>query len=104
MKYTEVVEQVIPQSIKQHEGKIPLSNLLHFRNALREISKVREFGLKKYPDAESFKQVPNAMLTDALMRNLFDEVDNNIDEESGCEHLAHLAWNAIALLEKRLSR
>lgn len=94
---------VIPESIEQHEGKPQLSNLLYFRNALTEISKVREFGMTKYPDPESYKKIPNSMLTDALMRHLFNEVDESIDEESNCEHLAHLALNAIFLLEKRLS-
>ncbi len=95
---------MIDEKIKQHKGKAPLSNLLHFRNALTEVSKVREYGLKKYQDPESYKQVPNALLTDALLRHLFAEVDNSKDDESGCEHLAHLICNALMVLEKRLAK
>lgn len=92
----------VTEDIKQHEGKAQLSNLLHFPNALKEISKVRAYGQVKYPDPTSYKKIPNALLTDALMRHLFDEVEGNKDLESGCEHLAHLVVNAMMLLEKKL--
>jgi len=96
-------KKATPQEYKQTIGKVPLSNLLHFRNALEEVSRVREFGNIKYPDPLSYKKVPNGLLTDALIRHLFEAVDEDNAEDSDCDHLAHLIVNALMILEKRLA-
>lgn len=95
---------MIDQSIKQTIGKVPLENLLMFKNALIEVSKVREFGLVKYPDPLSYKKSPEGLLKGALMRHLFDDEDEDFASDSDCYHLAHLLANGLMLLEIRLDK
>lgn len=73
-----------------------------FRHALTEVAKVGTFGANKYTD-NGWISVPNASARyrDALYRHLLaDEID---DSESGLPHLAHAAWNALAILELYLT-
>lgn len=86
-----------PEEVKESNGKIPLGNLLHFTHALNQVSRVREFGNVKYPDVNSYKQIPTEMLIDATLRHLFK--DGN-DEESGVNHIAHAVVNLLMILEK----
>jgi hypothetical protein len=95
---------MIDQNIKQTIGKVPLENLLMFKNALMEVSKVREYGLVKYPDPLSYKKSPEGLLKGALMRHLFDNEDEERAEDSDCYHLAHLICNGLMMLETRLEK
>jgi len=95
---------MIDQSIKQTIGKVPLENLLMFKNALTEVSKVREFGLVKYPDPTSYKKSPEGSLKGALMRHLFEGEDDDLADDSQCFHLAHLICNGLMLLEIKLDK
>ena len=87
----------VSQDIKQTEGKVPLGNLLDFKHALQQVSKVREFGNKKYPDKHSYKEIPTPLLLDACMRHLFNE---GLDEESGVHHIYHAIVNLLMIAEK----
>ena len=92
---------MIDQSIKQTEGKIPLGNLLDFRSALEQVSKVREYGNSKYPDKYSYIDVPEHLLLDATIRHLFADCDEEFDIESKQSHIAHAIVNLLMILEQR---
>lgn len=95
--------------IPQHEpgakldsGKPRMGLVLQgFRKALSEISKVGTAGAEKYSD-NGWMSVPNgeARYEDALLRHLL--ADEEIDQDFGLSHRAHMAWNALALLELEL--
>ena len=73
-----------------------------FQNALNEVSKVTTFGTKKYaPNNWQFVKNANERYSDALFRHLLE--DGN-DPESGLKHLAHAAWNLLAILELELRK
>lgn len=74
-----------------------------FGRALEAVSEVGTFGAKKYARS-SWKGVENASVRyeDALYRHAYKSSYEDRDEESGLLHLAHLAWNALAILQLRL--
>jgi hypothetical protein len=77
-----------------------------FANALTEVAKVGTFGAAKYSD-NGWEQVPNAegRYTDALLRHVFKHMNGEVvDPEWGLFHLAHAAWNVLAVLEKELEK
>ena len=67
---------------------------------VKEIVKVYHFGAKKYAP-NSWQNLPNGYerYKAAMIRHLvaFEEGETN-DNESGLNHIAHMAWNAIAML------
>lgn len=91
------------KGLKFDTGKPLVGTMLNvFPYALMEIGRVIEFGTHKYPDPNNWKLVNNAKIRyqDALMRHLLKHNQGKeIDEETGKSHLAHVAWNALALLE-----
>ena len=65
---------------------------------------VAEFGARKYA-ARGWKTVPNAIerYSEALLRHtLAYAAGELIDTDSKLPHLAHIAWNAMALQQLRL--
>ena len=88
------------QTIKQTNGKAPLSNLLEFSLALEEVSRVREYGKKKYPDGSSWRLVPNEDLDSAILRHMINK--NIKDDETGLSHKAHMIVNLLFELQKEL--
>lgn len=87
------------QTIKADAGKPRLT--LTPRRIVYDIARVREYGLKKYGEAESWRSVEIERYRDALMRHLFAYLDDpkGVDEESGLPHLWHLECNAAFLSE-----
>ena len=82
--------------------KAPVGELmLDFPSALREVAKVKQFGLKKHPE-NSWKSEPISADTNAMIRHFLAEAHEIYDKESALEHAAHLAWRALARLEKLL--
>lgn len=72
--------------------------------ALARVADVLTFGAKKY-QAHSWKQVENGRerYNDAKVRHQLKQAEGEIyDQESGIEHLAHEACNALFLLELAL--
>ena len=67
---------------------------------IEDIVKVYTEGAKKYgPDR--WQNLPDGIrrYKAALLRHLVEfDKGNEIDEETGCRHLAQVAWNAIAML------
>ena len=70
--------------------------------ALWQVGLVGTFGANKYkPD--SWQGVEQDRYKDALLRHLFLYFQGEkIDEESGLNHLSHVAWNALAILNMEL--
>ena len=96
-----------PNGVRQHEPGAKLDNgkpraglvLRDFGNALLEVSEVGTFGAEKYTP-HGWLSVKNGeeRYLDAAMRHLLIK---GSDSESGIDHLAHAAWNILAVLELR---
>lgn len=83
---------------KLDAGKVrPALVIQGFRKALLAVSEVGTFGAAKYTD-NGWKSVPDGRkrYEDALYRHLLAE---GVDEQSRLPHLAHAAWNLLAMLE-----
>ena len=63
------------------------------------VARVREYGVKKYGDRDSWKDVEPQRYRDAAFRHFVSYINDpsGADEESGLPHLWHLACN-IAFL------
>lgn len=86
-------------------GKPDLSLLLMFGNALAEVGAVGTFGAKKYTRG-GWQSVPDGITryTAALLRHVLKSFYEPYDPDSGLLHLAHAAWNALAILELTLRK
>ena len=112
--------------LRDHEGKVHLSSnalhvpgakddkgkpmagvLLDFSRALRTVVDVGTYGAKKYTRT-GWATVPEGSqrYLDAMMRHLLamDVDPDGLDKETGLPHLAHVAWNALAVLELQARR
>jgi len=91
-----------PPGVKLDVDKNRLGLVLcGFSRALVEVGKVGTFGANKYSD-DGWVSVHNGeqRYTDALLRHLFaSAIGDNDDLESGLSHWAHVAWNALAVLD-----
>lgn len=87
------------QTIKSDAGKPRLT--LVPRQILKDIARIREYGLAKYGDSESWKSVEIERYRDAAFRHFVAYLDDptGVDEESWLTHLAHLACNIAFLCE-----
>lgn len=93
------------KEMKYDEGKL-LGNVIFedFPDAIREVIRVATFGAKKYARS-SWKTVSNGKqrYSDAKARHFLDaSAGIDLDSESGLDHLAHEAWNALAVLQLKL--
>ena len=87
------------QKIKADAGKPQLT--LVPRQILYDVARIREYGLAKYGDSESWKSVEIERYRDAAYRHFLGYLDDprSIDSESGFPHLWHLACNIAFLCE-----
>lgn len=68
-------------------------------DALEELTKVYNMGAEKYAAHSWEKGMKMSRIYAALLRHLFAWWrGEDTDPESGLSHLAHVTWNAIALL------
>ena len=84
---------------KDDSGKTRLGLVLSgFNLALLGVGEVGTFGANKYTD-NGWKSVPDAVnrYRDAMYRHLL--AGDEVDLESGLLHMAHAAWNALAILQ-----
>lgn len=75
-----------------------------FARAIAEVCKVGTFGANKYTP-NGWMAVPNGIerYTDALFRHLLKHASGEReDPDTGERHLAHAAWNALAILDLTL--
>ena len=86
------------KGMKYDYGKVrPTLVIDSMREAILAVSEVGTFGAAKYGD-DNWKKVEDAQkrYRDAAYRHLLAE---GCDVESGLPHLAHAAWNLLALLQ-----
>jgi hypothetical protein len=87
---------------KLDHGKLRAALVLgDFSNALTEVCRVGTFGASKYSPS-GWLSVPNAAerYEDAMMRHWLKKCSGEHDDpDSGLSHMAHFAWNALALIE-----
>lgn len=72
-----------------------------FAQALQQVSAVGKFGAKKYAD-NNWLSVKDGTkrYQDAMLRHYLAWCTGEVnDPESGLPHLAHMAWNALAVTE-----
>lgn len=77
-----------------------------FSGALEQVGWVGTHGANKYTD-NGWLSVPDgsSRYKDALYRHLIAyERGENTDKDSDLLHLAHLAWNSLAILELELRK
>lgn len=88
------------QCHKSDAGKPLAGCLLEFPRALTLFARVSTFGAARYGRG-TWKRVERQRYLDALMRHVLAlGVDGAaLDKDSGLPHLAHVIWNAAALLE-----
>jgi Domain of unknown function (DUF5664) len=74
-----------------------------FALALQEVGKVGTIGATKYDDSNWLK-VDNGLerYASAMLRHYLESKTSPLDTESGRLHVAHMAWNALAVLELTL--
>jgi hypothetical protein len=83
---------------KFDQGK-PRVSLLS-SDAILEVAKVATMGAQKYDDHNWRKGMKWSRLMDAAERHLLSyNKGDRIDNESSLSHLAHVAWNILALIE-----
>lgn len=90
------------KGVKLDDGKPRLDLVLGgFATALWGVGLVGTFGANKYTD-NGWKEVDNAIerYLSALLRHYLSYKNGEeIDPESHLPHLAHIAWNSLAVLE-----
>ena len=87
------------QSAKADNGKLELS--LVNPELVKAVAEVRMYGTEKYGNSENWRKVKPKRYVDALYRHLLAYIEGNeVDEESGLSHLAHMACNLSFLLDK----
>ena len=97
------MEALVDQGARKDDTGKTLAGLTYeyFPHALPAVSEVSTFGAKKYSRG-GFRHVPNRRerYFDGYHRHqLQHAMGEECDEESGLLHLAHAAWNALALLQ-----
>ena len=87
------------QSAKADKGKLELS--LVNPELVKAVAEVRMYGTEKYGDSENWRKVEPKRYVDALYRHLLAYIEGDeVDEESGLSHLAHMACNISFLLDE----
>ena len=112
-QYVELIQDTVgatdPNGKDQHTagakcdaGKNRMGLVLKgFSRAVQDMCQVGTFGAAKYTP-EGWKDVPDgeARYMDALLRHLFAHMSGELkDSDSGLPHLAHAAWNVLAIAE-----
>jgi hypothetical protein len=82
---------------KFDEGKVGFSNVP--RMALVQVAKVMTHGCNKYGKFNYSGTIESSRLTDALERHLHEYLIGKDIDESSYHHLAHVAANALMLLD-----
>lgn len=89
--------------LKFDAGKPMAGTVLEvFPLAILAIGACIEFGTHKYPDPNNWKKVKDAKrkyLNSAMRHLLKHYVGVRYDKETGLPHLAHCAWNTLAILQ-----
>lgn len=85
------------KDLKKDAGKLPY-DLLPL-DAVEELTKIYQMGANKYAPHSWEQGMRYSRVYAALLRHLFAWWrGEDKDQESGLSHMAHVAWNALALL------
>lgn len=78
----------------------------YFPNALAEIARVSLAGNKQHHDGTPlhWDKSKSSDEPDALMRHLTDHAKGIEFDDDGMRHLSKVAWRALALLERELTK
>jgi hypothetical protein len=104
------VSGVVGQKYDGDKSPVLQGFLKYFPRAIEAVAKVSLAGAKKYNNGKfptSWREVPEGELRygDAEVRHILEVAKGDpIDKETGCLHLAHHAWNAMAQLELFLNK
>ena len=92
------------QQIKADQGKPRIS--LVPMEILTAVARVREYGVAKYGEKESWMDVSPERYRDAMLRHMIEYINNpdSVDSESGLPSLWHLLTNVVFLVQKDLER
>lgn len=92
---------------RHNKGKVALSHILQFGDALRGVAMVATLGEMKYARLDYQKGLDEAELVDSLLRHVQDGFNANsgvvgadgkaLDGETQLHAYYHVAWNAIVL-------
>lgn len=85
---------------KLDQGKIKAGVLHDFSEALFQVAQVGTYGAEKYTRG-GWQYVPNGAerYFDAFWRHLLESRRQPNDDDTGLSHLAHAAWNLLAVIE-----
>jgi len=100
-----VGEDLHKPGAKDDGQKVDLTFLSQFGSSLTEVSKLADFGAKKYSRG-GWMHVLDAerRYTAAMLRHYFAEENGEVDDETGLLHATAVAWNALARLKFILER
>jgi len=74
---------------------------LTYPSMMREVSKVRQYGIKKYGAAEDWLTTEPKRHYDAAMRHIIAHMEGEMhDPDSGYLHLAHAVTNLMFEIER----
>lgn len=89
-----------PAEFLKFDSDKPRLDLIPGFDALVEVGKVATLGAHKYAEHNWRKAKNQHRYSAALLRHLFAWLaGQDADPESGLSHLAHAAWNCLALLQ-----
>lgn len=81
-------------------GKLPISMILEARHALDEVAHVLHFGADKYARGNWRKGLSHTEICDSLLRHTSAYLaGEDLDPESGLNHVGHILANALFLAE-----
>lgn len=85
---------------KLDQGKVKAGVLYDFSEALFQVAQIGTYGAEKYTRG-GWQSVPNGAerYFDAFWRHLLESRHQECDDDTGLSHLAHAAWNLLAVIE-----
>lgn len=89
------------KALRFNEEKPKLSYILQFPHVIEALARIMELGGEKYGDGNwKLGGKPDKEYLDSMMRHLQAFMSGETyDQDSGCSHVGHAAWNLCALLE-----
>ncbi len=98
----DTIKDIVLEAKKNDKDKPGYSNIP--RLALLEVAKVMSYGAKEYGKYNYSGSIESSRLTDALERHLNKYLLNEDIDESSYHHVAHIAANALMLLDGILTK
>jgi hypothetical protein len=93
------------RALRHNTGKPPLYYLLTFPEAMRGVARVSAYGEAKYARFNYLKGAPASESISCLMRHLLAWYNGeDVDPESGLNHLDAVSWNALRLTDELTRR